>query len=215
MYCTCEATIDDIVFDQGWYYLACKKCFCKIKDPSSKLQCQNYIGEEIGTTQRYKITFKVKDNTGETTFVLFNREAAQLIGVPIDHLINQRKELDSNSVHYLIINPFFNNIYHYIFLYFYNDWVISTNKITKYRIYQCKTFHQLYIISERRVVCFKSKSLHITLKEAMKNTQSLKFRYSNNCQKIHLERRMNKQMIQLNVSALNKFLLSSYQRDQK
>lgn len=56
------------------------------------------------TTKQYKLTIKVKDTTGETTFVMFNREAAQVIGVPIERLLNDINKNYSPTVSLLYIH---------------------------------------------------------------------------------------------------------------
>lgn len=43
----------------------------------------------------YKLIVRAQDKSGITTFTLFNKEAEQLIGIPIEHIISSLPEVSS------------------------------------------------------------------------------------------------------------------------
>ncbi|RCV06618.1 hypothetical protein SETIT_1G177100v2 [Setaria italica] len=78
----CTVTITKLSPNQGWYYLACKKC--------SKDTCPCTEVED-----RYKLSFMAADETYELEFVEFDQKAQQLIGKPIQRLQSIYNKFDT------------------------------------------------------------------------------------------------------------------------
>lgn len=74
-----------------WYYLGCKSCNTKIEDSSANQQCPNCPNEKTKPTNKYRLICKVKDTTGDTTILMFNKQALALVGVPVQHILTQMR----------------------------------------------------------------------------------------------------------------------------
>ncbi|KAL8120816.1 hypothetical protein AgCh_017849 [Apium graveolens] len=85
---TCEATIIGIVNAEGWSYNCCPRCARKVCDNEGTYHCENCGKDANDFKQRYKLIVRVEDKSGMTTFTLFNKEAGQLIGIPVETAIN-------------------------------------------------------------------------------------------------------------------------------
>ncbi|KAL8116039.1 hypothetical protein AgCh_022505 [Apium graveolens] len=85
---TCEATIVGIVNAEGWFYNCCPRCARKVRDNEGTYRCENCGKDATDFKQRYKLIVRVEDKSGMTTFTLFNKEAEQLIGIPVETVIN-------------------------------------------------------------------------------------------------------------------------------
>nr|XP_017233573.1 PREDICTED: uncharacterized protein LOC108207651 [Daucus carota subsp. sativus] len=86
--CLTKATITEIIPNFGWYYIACNNCFKKMKGTIEKKYCAQCPNQPTKTTYAYMVTVKVRDSTGSTTFVLFDKQAKILTGVPVQHILN-------------------------------------------------------------------------------------------------------------------------------
>ncbi|KAL3621839.1 hypothetical protein CASFOL_034325 [Castilleja foliolosa] len=75
-----EATIIDIETKTYYWYLSCKNCAKKIYDDGNIKKCWTCNEQSFSTTYRYKIIVSVLDHTGTSTFLLWNRECAAIIG---------------------------------------------------------------------------------------------------------------------------------------
>ncbi|KAL3637847.1 hypothetical protein CASFOL_018295 [Castilleja foliolosa] len=75
-----EATIIDIETKTDYWYLSCKNCAKKIYDDGNIKKCWTCNEQSFSTTYRYKIIVSVLDHTGTSTFLLWNRECAAIIG---------------------------------------------------------------------------------------------------------------------------------------
>lgn len=92
---TCEASIVGIVDDEGWFYHCCPRCARKVRAFDDTYYCDNCAKETNDFKPRYKLIVSAQDKSGMTTFTLFNKEAEQLIGVPVENIISGLPE-DSN-----------------------------------------------------------------------------------------------------------------------
>ncbi|KAH6802590.1 hypothetical protein C2S51_034036 [Perilla frutescens var. frutescens] len=70
----CVETIGD------WSYLACKRCQKKMRPSGSQFFCVKCQSFDITGKLRYKLTVRVVDDTGTTTFLLWDKESVSLIG---------------------------------------------------------------------------------------------------------------------------------------
>ncbi|KAL3616117.1 hypothetical protein CASFOL_040411 [Castilleja foliolosa] len=75
-----EATIIDIDTKTDYWYLSCKNCFKKIYDDGNIKKCWTCNEQSFSTSYRYKIIVSVLDHTGTSTFLLWNRECAAIVG---------------------------------------------------------------------------------------------------------------------------------------
>ncbi|KAK1382507.1 hypothetical protein POM88_020242 [Heracleum sosnowskyi] len=103
---TCEATIVAILQGEGWYYNCCPRCSRKVQAVEGDYYCNNCAKEANDFKPRYKVIVRVEDTSARTTFTLFNKEAEQLIGVPVETLLTQFSEAPGMTV----IPPIINNI---------------------------------------------------------------------------------------------------------
>ncbi|KAL2905811.1 Replication protein A 70 kDa DNA-binding subunit C [Bienertia sinuspersici] len=82
--CVTLATIICIESSHGWWYKACKKDLKKIKEidveGKKRLWCDKCNAYVDDVNARFKLQIRVVDETGNASFVLFDREVAQIIG---------------------------------------------------------------------------------------------------------------------------------------
>ncbi|KAK1370449.1 hypothetical protein POM88_036541 [Heracleum sosnowskyi] len=90
----CKAKISGIIDGNGWYYICCSKCARAVKQVEGKYYCANCVEESSAYTQRYRVVIHVDDVSGSTSFTLFNKEAEQLIGIPLQKIMTEIKETD-------------------------------------------------------------------------------------------------------------------------
>ncbi|KAK1387913.1 hypothetical protein POM88_016091 [Heracleum sosnowskyi] len=103
---TCEATIVAILQGEGWYYNCCPRCSRKVQAVEGNYYCNHCAKEANDFKPRYKVIVRVEDTSAHTTFTLFNKEAEQLIDVPVETLLTQFSEAPGMTV----IPPIINNI---------------------------------------------------------------------------------------------------------
>ncbi|KAL2926569.1 Replication protein A 70 kDa DNA-binding subunit B [Bienertia sinuspersici] len=88
--CVTLATIICIESSHGWWYKACKKDLKKIKEVDvegkKRLWCDRCNAYVDDVNARFKLQIRVVDETGNASFVLFDREVAQIIGKSADQL---------------------------------------------------------------------------------------------------------------------------------
>ncbi|KAL2927336.1 Replication protein A 70 kDa DNA-binding subunit B [Bienertia sinuspersici] len=88
--CVTLATIICIESSHGWWYKACKKDLKKIKEVDvegkKRLWCDKCNAYVDDVNARFKLQIRVVDETGNASFVLFDREVAQIIGKSADQL---------------------------------------------------------------------------------------------------------------------------------
>ncbi|WOG81140.1 hypothetical protein DCAR_0100285 [Daucus carota subsp. sativus] len=89
---TCEATIVAVMEGEGWYYNCCPRCARKVQTTEGKYYC-TFCSKEAGDFKpRFRLTVRVEDSTAQTTFTLFNKEAEQIVGIPVDKIIDELPE---------------------------------------------------------------------------------------------------------------------------
>lgn len=74
-----------------WYFRSCTQCASLAIVVDGKLCCKKY-SECKSAVPRYKLHVIVMDDTGSTNFVLFDRNATQLIGRNAQDLINDMEK---------------------------------------------------------------------------------------------------------------------------
>ncbi|GJY65696.1 replication protein A 70 kDa DNA-binding subunit B [Tanacetum coccineum] len=98
--CVIIAKVLRIVADQGWYYMICNKCKSKA-NKSQTTNCYNCgrCDEEVSDVYpRIKVQIRMQDETGSTSFWLFQQEICKLIDKSPGYLISKaKKDLDNTS----------------------------------------------------------------------------------------------------------------------
>ncbi|KAL3623516.1 hypothetical protein CASFOL_032332 [Castilleja foliolosa] len=88
-----DVLILDIDTSRDIWYLACKKCVKKVYIEGGRKMCWTCREEVFTDTYRYKIPITVWDKTGSSTLMMWNREAAALIGMSAGEV----REMDATS----------------------------------------------------------------------------------------------------------------------
>ncbi|KAM0931379.1 hypothetical protein ACQ4PT_000408 [Festuca glaucescens] len=78
--CTTKATIDDIISDRDWWYMACIRCYCATKKESTNYVCKSCNEIAESAELRYIINIRISDDTATTTCAIFNEVAQRLLG---------------------------------------------------------------------------------------------------------------------------------------
>ncbi|XP_056691785.1 uncharacterized protein [Spinacia oleracea] len=78
-YCVVFATIVGFETDTKWYYNSCKQCNKKVDyEGGGKYWCIKCDKHVKSAPPRYKLTITVEDDSGNATFVMFDREVVQV-----------------------------------------------------------------------------------------------------------------------------------------
>ncbi|KAM0851234.1 hypothetical protein ACQ4PT_052565 [Festuca glaucescens] len=78
--CTTKATIDEIISDRDWWYMACIRCYCATKKESTNYVCRSCNKIAESAELRYIINIRISDDTTTTTCAIFNEVAQRLLG---------------------------------------------------------------------------------------------------------------------------------------
>ncbi|XP_024011411.1 uncharacterized protein LOC18017474 [Eutrema salsugineum] len=110
--CVTMATFMSIDTEFGWYYMSCGACaknvlphdmdylkelYHGITFKKQLWQCKKCIEDVENVYPSFMLTFRVMDNTGETKFLLFDREAKELVNQTAAQLtqsVNEIQDLD-------------------------------------------------------------------------------------------------------------------------
>ncbi|PHU13606.1 hypothetical protein BC332_14811 [Capsicum chinense] len=95
---TVRSKITDIINYFRWYYILCNVCSKKIIPANGVYPCLNCNKDCKFPLVKYNIHVQVEDNTGKTTFVLFNDVAEKLLDTSAHKLFNKLSSLDNNDV---------------------------------------------------------------------------------------------------------------------
>ncbi|GJW07370.1 replication protein A 70 kDa DNA-binding subunit A-like protein [Tanacetum coccineum] len=116
--CVVLGTITVVLEEEGWCYEACRR-FNKKVVPKSKVVNVEEIGEEVddahntlwcksgkqpanNVNQNFKVSVKVQDSNGITTFVLFDREDRNVDDFPNEDAQDQPETQSMTSAHILL-----------------------------------------------------------------------------------------------------------------
>ncbi|KAM4072485.1 hypothetical protein ACB094_11G141100 [Castanea mollissima] len=89
---TCNAKIININNKYGWYYVACLICKTKVKQVKGALWCERCKNQPKFAVPSYRIQVQVQDETGSTTFILFNKGAERIISKTAKELAEMQEE---------------------------------------------------------------------------------------------------------------------------
>ncbi|KAM3685740.1 hypothetical protein ACJW31_11G140800 [Castanea mollissima] len=98
---TCNAKIININNKYGWYYVACLICKTKVKQVKGALWCERCKNQPKFAVPSYRIQVQVQDETGSTTFILFDKGAERIISKTAKELAEMQEEifkLDGNTI---------------------------------------------------------------------------------------------------------------------
>ncbi|XP_030957614.1 uncharacterized protein LOC115979689 [Quercus lobata] len=90
---TCNAKIININKKYGWYYVACLICKTKVKQVKGVLWCERCKNEPKFAVPSYRIQVEVQDETGSTTFILFDKGAEKIISKTAKELAEMQEEI--------------------------------------------------------------------------------------------------------------------------
>ncbi|KAF8100670.1 hypothetical protein N665_0218s0008 [Sinapis alba] len=85
----CVATIDDIVRDRAWYYIACSGCHTKATKGHSSLMCAKCGKDNVSGVAKYLAKISVYDNNDQALFVLLGDAGTELTGKPAAELVDK------------------------------------------------------------------------------------------------------------------------------
>ncbi|KAK1396106.1 hypothetical protein POM88_005969 [Heracleum sosnowskyi] len=89
---TCRARIVEILNGNGWYYNCCSKCARAIKNVDGRYNCTGCAEDPGNSEQRFRLVVRVEDITATTTLTLFNKEAEQIVGVPLKKILEEQAQ---------------------------------------------------------------------------------------------------------------------------
>ncbi|KAL4600854.1 hypothetical protein ACB092_11G229800 [Castanea dentata] len=89
---TCNAKIININNKYGWYYVACLICKTKVKQVKGVLWCERCKNQPKFAVPSYRIQVQVQDETGSTTFILFDKGAEKIISKTAKELAEMQEE---------------------------------------------------------------------------------------------------------------------------
>ncbi|VVB02623.1 unnamed protein product [Arabis nemorensis] len=104
--CSIYATICALKIEIHWFYIGCTKCFKKVnqyfnpeteESEADKFTCDTCQKIVISTISRYQVHVKTKDETGTTSFLLFDKEVIQLINKLPYELLEQQVQFNRRS----------------------------------------------------------------------------------------------------------------------
>nr|GEZ15891.1 replication protein A 70 kDa DNA-binding subunit B [Tanacetum cinerariifolium] len=105
-YCVVYATIHSIQYENRWAYSVCKACNTKVTTIQSKLgyssrnkkqlwHCKNH-GETYSVVSRFKIIFRIFDESGSTQIVLFDNNVYKMIKLSAWQIMEEQG-MDTNQ----------------------------------------------------------------------------------------------------------------------
>ncbi|XP_048622612.1 uncharacterized protein LOC125591800 [Brassica napus] len=94
----CTATIDDVVRDSAWYYIACGGCKTKETKGPTTLMCKKCGKTEITSAAEYLTMLSVYDNNDYASFVVLGDVGHELTGKKASGLVESYYEASEGTV---------------------------------------------------------------------------------------------------------------------
>ncbi|KAF2533662.1 hypothetical protein F2Q70_00029500 [Brassica cretica] len=94
----CTATIDDVVRDSAWYYIACGGCKTKATKGPTTLMCKKCGKAEITGAAEYLTKLYVYDNNDYASFVVLDDAGHELTGKKTSGLVESYYEANEGAV---------------------------------------------------------------------------------------------------------------------
>ncbi|KAH0898372.1 hypothetical protein HID58_047940 [Brassica napus] len=92
----CTATIDDVVHDSAWYYIACGGCKTKATKGPTTLMCKKCGKTDIVGASEYLTKIAVYDNNDHASFVLLGDAGRELTGMKASELVESYFEANES-----------------------------------------------------------------------------------------------------------------------
>ncbi|KAF7807294.1 replication protein A 70 kDa DNA-binding subunit C-like [Senna tora] len=87
--------------DKPWFYNSCTKCKRKVEEDGESFYC-NYCSAPMSTViPRFRIELVVIDDSAPANFAVFDRDAANFLGVTAEFMKNKAEKVDDDSMHSL------------------------------------------------------------------------------------------------------------------
>ncbi|CAN6917979.1 unnamed protein product [Brassica oleracea] len=93
----CTATIDDVVRDSAWYYIACGGCKTKETKGPTTLMCKKCEKTEITGAAEYLTKLSVYDNNDYASFVVLGDGGHELTGKKASELVESYYEANEGA----------------------------------------------------------------------------------------------------------------------
>ncbi|XP_033136282.1 uncharacterized protein LOC117128293 [Brassica rapa] len=93
----CTATIDDVVHDSPWYYIACGGCKTKATKGPTSLMCAKCGKNDVAGEPQYLAKIYVYDKSDEAVFVLLGDAGRELTGKHASELVSNYFEANGNK----------------------------------------------------------------------------------------------------------------------
>ncbi|KAL0754366.1 hypothetical protein Bca101_092034 [Brassica carinata] len=93
----CTATIDDVVHDSLWYYIACGGCKTKATKGPTSLMCAKCGKNDVAGEPQYLAKISVYDKSDEAVFVLLGDAGRELTGKHASELVSNYFEANGNK----------------------------------------------------------------------------------------------------------------------
>ncbi|XP_013669310.1 uncharacterized protein LOC106373721 [Brassica napus] len=93
----CTATIDDVVRDSAWYYIACGGCKTKATKGPTTLMCKKCEKTEITGAAEYLTKLSVYDNNDYASFVVLGDGGHELTGKKASELVESYYEANEGA----------------------------------------------------------------------------------------------------------------------
>uniref|UniRef100_A0A0D3DX83 Uncharacterized protein n=2 Tax=Brassica oleracea var. oleracea TaxID=109376 RepID=A0A0D3DX83_BRAOL len=93
----CTATIDDVVHDSPWYYIACGGCKTKATKGPTSLMCAKCGKNDVAGEPQYLAKISVYDKSDEAVFVLLGDAGRELTGKHASELVSNYFEANGNK----------------------------------------------------------------------------------------------------------------------
>ncbi|VFQ80243.1 unnamed protein product [Cuscuta campestris] len=86
---------------KDWYYLAYnnKTCSRKVERDGDCFRCGQCAKTMTFVEYKYKVTVTLKDGTGHATFVLWDRECKEIMGIPASKMRDIMIEVKHTYIH--------------------------------------------------------------------------------------------------------------------
>ncbi|KAF7807996.1 replication protein A 70 kDa DNA-binding subunit C-like [Senna tora] len=87
--------------DKAWFYNSCTKCKRKVEEDGESFYC-NYCSAPMSTAiPRFRIEMVVIDDSALANFTVFDRDAANFLGLTAEFMKNKAEKVDDDSMHSL------------------------------------------------------------------------------------------------------------------
>ncbi|KAL0706756.1 hypothetical protein Bca4012_073182 [Brassica carinata] len=94
----CFATIVDILPQYGWYFIACTRCKCKLRQADTSLVCNTCNHTNTVDLIKYRVELTVCDKENVATFVIFDKDTAKLAGRKATEILEDAQDGENGVI---------------------------------------------------------------------------------------------------------------------